>query len=165
MALAETFFGLAHFGPLPMAHTERNLFDRSSEHRQGEEHFGVAIARHDLGRDRLGAQTERAQRCRFDRWIEIAVHTNGTGDLADRDGIHGLQHPRPRAQQLCVPASKRQACGYRLGVDAVRATDHRGLGVFACALGQGVSELIDAKQDRLEGTTGLQRERRVEHVR
>src|SRR6185369_16120852 len=82
---AKAYFGLADLGALPVAHTERDLFDRGAEQRECAEHLGMAIALHDLRRDGLGLEAELAERDALDLGIQVAVHADRAGDLADRD--------------------------------------------------------------------------------
>ena len=73
LALAEGLLGLAHLGALPVAHgAARCARPPAPTQRQGGEDLGVAVARDDLGGDRLGLQAQRGQRPRLHRGRQVA---------------------------------------------------------------------------------------------
>jgi hypothetical protein len=157
--------GIADLGALPVANAERDLLDRGAEQGQRAQHLGVAIARDDLGGDGLGHEAQLVERLGLDLRIEVPVHADRAGDLADRDRVGGVGQALRGARDLGVPAREGQPRGDRLGVDAVRAADHRRPGVLARALGERRLELADRVEDLVERAAGLQRQRGVEHVR
>jgi hypothetical protein len=124
----------------------------------------VAVARDDLGGDGLAGEAELVERLGLDLRIEVAVDPDGAGDLADRDGVRGARDALGGARDLGVPAREREPGGDRLGVDTVRAADHRRPRVLAGAPGERRFELADRIEDLLERAAGLDRERGVEHV-
>jgi len=68
------------------------------------------------------------------------------------------------AGHLGVPAREGQARRHRLGVDAVRAPDHRRRRVLAGAPGERRLQVVDLGEDLIERARRLQRERRIEDV-
>ena len=98
----------------------------------GREERRVAVARHDLRRDRLGREPEPPSTAGLDLGRVVGERADRAGQLADRDLVARLDQRAPAAAQLGVPARALEAEGDRLGVDAVRAADH---GRVAVALG------------------------------
>ena len=58
LLLGEELLRLAHFGALQMADLDRNLIQGRSQHGQGGDVSGVAVALDHLGGDRIGAQSQ-----------------------------------------------------------------------------------------------------------
>ena len=70
--LGEEFLGLQHFGALQMADFGGEPFDRRGDDAERGEEHGVAVARDDLGRDRLDGEAHRLGDMRFDARIDLA---------------------------------------------------------------------------------------------
>ena len=90
--------------------------ERRKEHR-------VAVARNDLGRDRLGREAERLRDVGFDPRIDVGEGADGTRDRAGRDLLARVLQPLPGARELGVGLCQLQTEGDRLGMDAVAAAD------------------------------------------
>src|SRR5438128_2076314 len=83
----------------------------------------VAVARHDLGRHRLGLEAEPAERARLDRRREVGVGADRPGDLAESDVLSRSCKAGPAALHLGTEAREDQPEGGGLCVDAVGAAD------------------------------------------
>jgi hypothetical protein len=66
----EEFLGLAHLAPLEMPHLDRQPLDAAGEDCEGAEIGGVAIARDDLGRNRLDREAEFFRDIHLDAGID-----------------------------------------------------------------------------------------------
>ena len=156
-----------HLGPLQVADLDRDLLGGRRDQRQHRDQEGVAVALHDLVRDRRGLRA-RARRRR-------APRPRAAGGRRSR--------PRPRACRRAPPSradasrscwrsisanqtSSLQPEGDRLGVHAVGPPDHRGAAV---RLGEGAQSApdrapagVDQRRRRAPGCTA---ERGVEQVR
>src|SRR5580658_11288420 len=106
-----------------MADLGGETLDRARNDGERREEEGVAVARDDLGRDRLRRQAELLRDMLFDRRRDIGEGADGAGDGASRDVAARLLQPVPRALELRVVAGELQAEGRGLGMDAVTAAD------------------------------------------
>ena len=115
---------------------------------------------------RSRGEPERAERRALDRRVEVGVGADRAGDLADRDLVARRdERARARARARRSQPREHQAGGDRLGVDAVRAADHRRRaraprrgGGRPRAAGRCRPGSASARLDQLD------RERGVEHV-
>jgi hypothetical protein len=125
----------------------------------------VAVAVHDLRRNRLGCEPERAQRLGLELGFEMRERAHGARQLAHRDAGERALEPRDVATELLAPGEALEPERDRLGVHAVRASHLRRVTVTLrehprCALG--------GEQTRLQhraGLTQLHRERGIDEVR
>ena len=125
----------------------------------------MAVARHDLRRDRFSGDAEAREDALFVVRRVARVGADRPRDRADARGGESLLEPPRVALRLEGETSQLQAEGRRLGMDAVGASDAERRGMLARSIGESVDELAGARQDDLAGRTELQRERRIEHVR
>ena len=107
----------------------------------------VPIALNHLRRNRRRHRGRAAGRLGFDRRIEMREGADGAGDLADAHRLAGAAHAFDVAPQLRVPQRQLEAERHRLGVDAVRAPDHRRLLVL-------VGARLDRLGERRRGSAG-----------
>ena len=66
LARAERLLDLAHLGPLEVADLGGEALEAGAGQRDRLEQLGVAVARHDLGRDVLGAQPQPLEHARLE---------------------------------------------------------------------------------------------------
>ena len=141
---------------------------KRSRPRAGErdrpQQLGVAVARDDLGGDRLGGETEPLEHARLVGGIVGGVGADRARDGADRSLVEGAFEALVVALGLEGEAGELEPEGGRLGVDAVRAPGADGVGELARALGERDGVGACALEDRLARSPQLERERRVEHV-
>ena len=135
---------------------------RRADRRARVEHFGVAVARQHL-RGGHGREAEVLAHVPLDRGIDVGVRADRARELADRDRVARPQQALAVAPHLHRPERELHAERRRLGVDAVRAPDHRR-----------VAELARPRRDRrlelsaaagriaIERARHLQRERGVD---
>ena len=72
LALGEELLGLQHLGALQVADLGGEPLDRGGDDAERREIHGVAVARDDLGRDRLDREPHRLGDMRFDARIDLA---------------------------------------------------------------------------------------------
>jgi len=113
----------------------------------------------------VGPQAQRRQGLGLHARIQVGVRPDRAGDLADGDLLARPRQRLARAAQLGVEAGEDLPRGDRLGVDAVRAADHRRAPVLLGAAAARGAQPVDAGQDLVGGVAQQDRERRVEHVR
>src|SRR5439155_129488 len=95
-----------------------------AEERELGEEARVAVARHDLGRDRLRPKPEPPQDGGLDRGLVVGEGADRARELAVGDRGARRGESAPPAPELRVPARALEAEGDDLGMDAVRAADH-----------------------------------------
>ena len=91
----------------------------------------MAVTRHDLRGDGLGAQTEARADKSLDGRIDVGKGTHRAGELTERNLLPGLAQACTIARHLRVPVRGFETEGNRLGMHAVSATDHDRLFVLA----------------------------------
>ena len=123
--LAERLLHLAHLGAGEVADLGREPLERRGEERERRKQLGVAVARDDLRRRRLGARARAARRRGARPRVAARVGADGARELADAHALERPREPLAVAVELERPARELRAEGDRLGVDAVRAADHR----------------------------------------
>ena len=124
LALGEIFLGFADFGALQVADFDRQPLDGAGDDAENREIHGVAVARDDLGRDRLRRQAELCRDMGLDPRIDGREAADRAGDGAGRDLRPRRLQPRPAAGELGIMAGQLDAEGGGLGMDAV-AAPHR----------------------------------------
>src|SRR6185436_11001143 len=85
----------------------------------------MAIALDDLRRDRRRREAEPAADIAFNGRGQMRKGPDRARQLADADHLAGAPDAIDVAADLRVPERQFQAEGHRLGVDPVRAADHR----------------------------------------
>ena len=123
----------------------------------------MPIARQHL-RGRHRREAEVLAHVALDRGIDVGVGADRARQLADRDRVRARSQPFAVAPHLHRPERELHAEGRRLGVDAVRATDHRRVAELA---GPGCDRRLQlgrGREDAIERARHLQRERGVDHV-
>ena len=161
----EELLGFQHFGALQVADLGRQPLDRGGDDAQRREIHGVAVARDDLGRDRLDREAHRLGDMRFDARIDLGEGADRAGDGAGRDLLAGRDQPRAGAGELGIGDRELEAEGGRLGMDAVGAADgRRHLVLEGAALERG-EQRVDVGDQDVGGAHELHVEAGVEHVR
>ena len=100
----------------------------------------------------------------LDGGIDMGVGADRPGDLPDLHDLPGPLQPRPGPPELRVPQGELQPEGHRLGVHAVRPSDHRGVPMIAGPLGPRLDRPVEVGQYHPARLPHLQRQRRIEHV-
>ena len=145
---AERLLDLAHLGALQVADLGREPLQAGAGQRDGLQQLGVAVARHDLRGDRLGAQAQALEHARLEVRADVRVGADRAGDLADRGLLEARSQPLGVAVGLEREAGELEPERGRLGVDAVGAADAQRVDVLARPLGQRGGELARAGEQR-----------------
>ncbi len=124
----------------------------------------MAVARNDLGRDRLGREAKLLGDMRFDRRVDVGEGADGTRNCAGRNVVARRDQPRPAAIEFGISLSELEPEGRRLGVDAVASADGRRELMFECAAFQDREQFVEVGDQKLGGLFQLNRKRRVEYV-
>ncbi len=85
MALGEKLLGFQNFGALQMADFGGQPLDRGGDDAERGEIHGMAVARNDLGRDRLDGEAHLVRHMGFDARIDLRESADRAGDRAGRD--------------------------------------------------------------------------------
>ena len=164
MARGEIFLGLQHFGALQVADFRRQPLDRRRDDAQRGEIHGVAVARNDLGRDRLDLESHLTRHVGFDPRIDLGKSSDRAGDRAGRDLGACRDQALLGAGKLGIGDGELQPERGRLGMDAVGAADGRREFVFAGAALERFVERLDVGDEKIGGAHQLHVEAGVEHV-
>ena len=119
----ERLLDLAHLGALEVAHLGREALEPGAGQRDGLHELGVAVARDDLGRDRLARQPEPLEHPHLVLGAVGRVGADGARDRAHRRLREGALEPRGVARGLHGEAGELEPERRRLGVHAVGAPD------------------------------------------
>ena len=114
----------------------REALEPGAGERDRAQQLGVAVARDDLGRDRLGGEPEPLEHARLELRPERGVGADRAGDRADRGLRERALEPLGVAVRLEREPGELEAERGRLGVHAVGAADAQRAGVRARLLGQ-----------------------------
>ena len=104
---------------------------------------GVAVARDDLGRDRLDRQAHLLGHVFLDARVDIGEGADRARDGAGGDLPLRLDEAKLAALELRVGLGELEAEGRRLGMDAVRAADGRRHLVLEGAALEGGEKLVE----------------------
>ena len=80
---------------------------------------------------------------------------DGAGDLADRDRLTRAHEPGAIALQFGVPQRQLQSECHRLGVDAMRAADHRRAAMLHGPECDGSGRRVEVGQQQIAGLSHL----------
>ena len=158
MPRGKGLLGLEYLGALPVADVGREPLDPRRYDRESSEVRRVSIARDDLRRHRLGTQSERAESLALNLRRQVRVCADRAGHLSDGDLFASDLQTFATARELRVMTSEREPEGDRLGVNPVRAPDHRRVRVLPSARGERGEQSIDARQHCIDGLPQLDRE-------
>ena len=125
----------------------------------------MTVARHDLGRYRLGLQTEALEDLGLELRRSRRVGADGARNRAGRGLIERPLEPIGVAPGLEREARELDAEGRGLGVNAVGAADTHGVRMRARLLYERLDKLVGLRDEQLARRLHLQRERGVENVR
>ena len=101
----------------------------------------------------------------FDARIDLRECADRAGNGAGRDLLASRFQSLPRAKKFGVGDGELEPERGRLGVDAVRAADGRGVSCVLGARFQRGEELVDIGEQKIGGANELHVEAGVEHVR
>ena len=164
MPRRKILLGLAHFGALQVTDLDGEAFDRRRDQRQGHKELGMAVARDDLRRDRLGLETQFLCNVFLDPGIDIGECPDGARDRAGRDLLARRGEACAVARKLGVMPGEFQSEGRRLRVDAVAAAHRRCQFVLEGSALQHREQRIEIGQQNVGGLGQLHRKTGVEHV-
>ncbi len=165
LPLAERLLRLAHLGALQMADLYRKLLERRGDAREHAEEMRVTIALNDLRRDRSRLQVHAPADVALDRGRYVRERPDRAGDLAHANLIDGTGKALQLAIEFGVEVRELQSERDRLGVDAVRAADHRRVLVLLGLFLERLEQAFEPRNDELARIDELRREGRVQQVR
>src|SRR6266508_2602366 len=90
---------------------------------------------------------------------------NRSRELADGNDLACALDSRDAAREFRIPERELEAEGHRLGMDAMRPTDHRCPPVLFRARSYRIHQAVEALQDQIARFAHLQRLRGVDDVR
>ena len=160
----EKFLRLQHFGALQMADFGRQPLDRGGDDAERGEIHGVAIARDDLGRDRLDAEPHFLRHMGFDPRIDLREGADRARNRGGRDLVLRRRQAFPGAGKFGIGVGELEPERRRLGVDAVRAADGRRVFVFLRARLQRRLEPLHVGDEQIGRAHELHVQAGVEHV-
>ena len=148
-----------------MADLDRDALQRAAQDREGREQLGVAVAADDLGRRRVRLQPELVEDMSLDLGADVGMGAHRPRDRADADGLARPGQPLDVALELGEPAGGLEAERDRLGVDAVRAADHRRVAMLEREAPDDLDETRQLALDDAGRVAQHDRGGRVQHVR
>ena len=165
LALAKRLLGLADLAALQVPELGRKAVEgRAGDSDRGEK-LGMAIARDNLGRCGLDVEAKQCEHALLHEWVDVAVGTNGTRQLANADPIGGSSQTRVRTVEFEDPTQQLEPERCGLGVHAVCAT-HAGRGaVLERTCQDGGAGELDAAEQLRSSVAQLQRKTRVDNIR
>jgi hypothetical protein len=165
LALRKRLLDLADLGLLQPADFQRELLQRRGADGQRAQELGVPVPLNDLRRHRRGREAERPAGVGLDGRRQMREGADRSGQLADRDPLACSTEAGDVTRQLRVPQRQLQSERHRLGVHAVRPSDHRCAAVFLGPGANGVHQSVDSPQHEVAGLANLQRLGGVDDVR
>ena len=127
LLFAEVLLRLANLGALQVADLDGELVERAADERKGGDVGSMAIALNDLRGYGRGLEAEALADSFFLLGLEMAEGTDGAGELADAHVFSGGMEAGQVALHLGVPVQQLESERGGLGVNAVSATDGRGV--------------------------------------
>ena len=165
LPFGEEFLRFHDFGALQMPDLGRQPLDRRCDDAERGKERRVAIARDDLGRNRLRLQAQFRRYIRLDPWIDIGEGADRPGNRAGRNLLARRDKPGAGAGELGMGDGELEAEGGGLGVDSVRAADRRRHLMLEGAALQRREQRVDVGDEDVARTPELHGEAGVEHVR
>src|SRR5262245_55717648 len=148
-----------------MADLSGKTLDRSRHHAESSKIHGMAVARNDLGRDRLDGKAKRLRHMRFDARLDLREGAHRTGNGAGGHFAACANQALPGAKKFCIGIGKLQPKGGGLGVDAVGAADGGRKLVLESTPLERLKEPIEIGEQEVGSAHELNIEAGVEHVR
>ena len=124
----------------------------------------VAVALHDLRRDRLEADAEARADVLLELRRQVREGADGAGDLADRGLVERALEPHALAPHLLAEDQQLEPEGGGLGVHAVGAADAGRVAELERARAQHGVRRSTPASSRRAGVADLERQRGVDHV-
>ena len=124
----------------------------------------MAVARNDLGRDRLDGEAHLLGHIGFDARVDAREGADRTGDGAGGDLGLRRDQAGTAARKFGIGGGELEAECQRLGVNAVRAPDGRGELVLEGTAFQCGEQGVEIADEDIAGALELHRETGVEHV-
>ena len=164
LPLAERLFDLADLGLLKSANLERELLERRTNDGEHRDQLGVAIALDHLRRDRRRRQTQRSTDVALDRRRQVRERADRARQLADGDDLARAPETHDVSSELGVPQRELETEGHRLGMHAVRASDHRRASMLQRPGVNGLHQPIEIGEEQVARLAHLDRLRGVDDV-
>ena len=125
----------------------------------------MAIALNHLRRHGRGLEFQTPAHIGFDGRRQVGERAHGAGELAHGDRGTGTVHTLDIAANFGVPQRQLQTECHRLGVDAMRSTDHRRPPMLDRTISDRVAQRVKVLQNQVAGFAHLQRQRCVDDIR
>ena len=165
LPLAEGLCRLPHLASLQVPNLHRQPLDRAGDDAEHGEIHGVAIARDNLGRDRLRRETHRFRDMRLDRRVDAREGPDRPRYGAGRDLAADRLQPVCGAGELRIVAGELEPEAGWFGVDAVTPADAERPLVLERAALERCRHGADAALQQGAGPVELHREAGVENIR
>ena len=147
----EILLGLQHFGALQVADFDGEaLYRRGDDAERGKEH-GMAIARDDLCRYRLGPEAKGLSDVDLDARVDVGEGTDGAGYGAGGNFLASGDQAGAAAVEFGIGLGHLQAEGDRFGVDAMAAADADGTLVLHSPALQRGEQAVDIGDENIGG--------------
>jgi hypothetical protein len=160
LLFAEEFFCLAHFRPLQVADLGRDLVEGAAITASVRDNR-VPVALDDLRRYLRRLQPQPLADLHFVLRLQMRERADRAGKFADAHLFGNALEAVDVALQSPSTSSPASAEGDRLGVDAVRAPDHRRVFEFEGAPLQHLAQRLQVFRISSEASFNLQRLRRI----
>ena len=164
LAWRKVFLHFEHFGPLQVPELGGPAINRGCDEREHGVKFRMAVALHDLRRERRGREAESLADIGFHVRIEVRMRADCAADFPHADARLHLLQALERAAKFVIHQRELQPERDRLRVDAVAAADHRRHLEFLRTLRDHLAQFAEILQQNVRRLRGLHGERGVEHV-
>jgi hypothetical protein len=164
LVVPERLLDLAHLGAGEVADLGREPLERRGRESQRGEQLCVAVALQHLGRGGRRLEPEPFAGEALELRARRRIGPHGSGELAHAKPLDRPRDPLAVAVEREGPAGELEPERRRLGVHAVRATDHERVAVLLGACRDGAEGTVEALEHERARLLHGQGERRVEHV-
>ncbi len=164
LGLAEGLLRLADLGALQVADLDGEALDRPGDDGHGREELRVPVARHDLRGERFRHQAESLADVGLDLRRQVRERPDRARQLAEAHAVARRAQALDVALHLGRTSRPLQPEGDGLGVDAVRAPDHRRAAVVLGLNPEGVTQADRTGDQEVRRAHQLHGEGGVEHV-
>jgi hypothetical protein len=165
LAGREILLDFEDLGALEVANLDCQPLDRRGDDAKRRKERGVAVARDDLGRNRLGRQAEFASDMGLDFGRDVGERADRARNRAGRDFIARRDQPLAVARRLGIALRELEAEAVGSGVDG--RGSGRSSGVSLCSSARRFSTLSSSSMSGDQQVCGLLQlhgQRGVEHV-
>ena len=124
LALDEWFLDFTYLSPLQVADLGRELIQGGPDQSKRQQKFGVPIPGNNLARDRCRREPEPSTDVLFHERRQMSEGPDGAREFTIGNSFLGPPEAVEIAPRFAIPKREFQTKGHRLGMNAVRPTDH-----------------------------------------